>query len=102
MIWIGIIIGFATGVVFITLCYTPLVDKVKALASFDERIKGKRSRVRALEQRMLRDKELIDEFVKTLRCYETQNDALRSDLDMMQKLMPPEVYARYFDAPFNN
>ena len=85
MIWIGIIIGFATGVVFITLCYTPLVDKVKAL-----------------EQRMLRDKELIDEFVKTLRCYETQNDALRSDLDMMQKLMPPEVYARYFDAPFNN
>jgi len=85
MIWIGIIIGICAGMVLATLMYTPLVDKVKAL-----------------EQRMLRDKELIDEFVKTLRCYETQNDALRQDLDMMQKLMPPEVYARYFDAPFNN
>jgi ABC-type antimicrobial peptide transport system permease subunit len=85
MIWIGIIIGICAGMVLTTLLYTPLVDKVKAL-----------------ELRMMRDKELIDEFVKTLRCYETQNDALRSDLDMMQKLMPPEVYARYFDAPFNN
>ena len=80
MTWIGIIIGFAVGVVFITLCYTPLVDKVKAL-----------------EQRMLRDKELIDEFIKTLRCYETQNDALRSDLDVMQRMVPPEVYARWYN-----
>jgi uncharacterized membrane-anchored protein YhcB (DUF1043 family) len=85
MIWIGIIIGICAGMVLATLCYTPLVDKVKAL-----------------EQRMLRDKELIDEFVKTLRAYEKQNDMLRSDLDLMQRLMPPEVYARYFDAPFNN
>lgn len=80
MIWIGIITGFSVGVVFITLLYTPLVDKVKLL-----------------EQKLIRDKELIDEFVKTLHAYEKQNDLLRTDLELMQRIVPPEVYARFYD-----
>jgi uncharacterized membrane-anchored protein YhcB (DUF1043 family) len=84
MIWIGIIVGFVTGVVLVTLCYTPLVDKVKTL-----------------EQKLIRDKDLIDEAIKTLRHYENQNNILRADLKQLQALVPPEVYARFFHAPYN-
>jgi hypothetical protein len=85
VIWIGIIIGFTAGVVVATLCYTPLVDKVKML-----------------EQMRICDTELIDDAIKTLRAYERQNAILRTDLDQMQRLLPPEAYARFFDAPYNN
>ena len=83
--WIGIIIGFAAGVIVITLCYTPLVDKVKTL-----------------EQKMIRDKDLIDEALKTLRAYENQNNYLRVDLEQMQRLVSPEAYAQFFDAPYRD
>jgi hypothetical protein len=85
VIWIGIIIGFTAGVVVATLCYTPLVDKVKSL-----------------EMSMLRNKELMDDAIKTMRAYENQNNHLRIDLEQMQRLMPPEIYARFFDAPYNS
>jgi hypothetical protein len=74
VIWIGIIVGFVTGVVFITLCYTPLVEKVKLL-----------------EQKLLRDQELIDEALKTLRCYERQNNILRDDLEQVHRLRSMEL-----------
>ena len=56
MLWCGIIIGFCAGVVFATLCYTPLVEKVKLL-----------------EERMLRDKKLIDDAITSVQKYERDN-----------------------------
>jgi hypothetical protein len=85
VIWIGIIIGFVTGVVVVTLCYTPLVDKVKTL-----------------EQIGKRNQELIDDAIKALRCFERENECLKSDLKQMMRLLPPEAYARFFDAPYKS
>ena len=85
MIWIGIVIGFCIGVVFITLCYTPLVDKVNAL-----------------QAKLVSDQVLIDEAMKALRALETRNEHLRKDLELVQKWIPREVLAQFFDAPYRN
>jgi uncharacterized membrane-anchored protein YhcB (DUF1043 family) len=85
MIWLGIIIGFVTGVVFITLCYTPLVDKVQML-----------------EQQLVHNQQLIDDAAKALVAFERENECLKSDIHVMQRMMPPEIYARLFDAPYRN
>ena len=85
MIWLGIIIGFCAGVVFATLCYTPLVDKVKLL-----------------EERMLRDKQLIDDAVTAVQKLERDNARLLSDLEVMQRMMPKELYAQFYDAPYRD
>lgn len=83
MIWLGIIIGFCAGVVFITLLYTPLVDKVEML-----------------KQKGIRDQELIDEAIKAIHAAEYQNLHLRKDLEVMQRFVPREIYAEFFDAPY--
>ena len=80
MIWYGIIIGFAAGVIVVTLLYTPLVDKVKMF-----------------EQRMIRDKELIDDAIKALRRFEHENANLKDDLRHLYELVPREVYAQLYD-----
>jgi hypothetical protein len=85
MIWLGIIVGFVTGVVFITLCYMPLVDKVNAL-----------------EAKLRCEQQLIDEAAKVLAAIERENECLKSDLHVMQRMMPPELYARLFDSPYRN
>jgi hypothetical protein len=85
MFWLGIIIGLCAGVVIVTILYAPLLDMVKAL-----------------EQMKIRDTELIDDAIKTLQAYEKQNALLRSDLEQLQRLVPPEIYARFFDAPYYN
>lgn len=85
MIWIGIIVGFATGVVFITLCYTPLVDKVKLL-----------------EAKLNRDRDLVNEAIKAMRQFERENECLKADLKVLRGMVTPEIYAKFFDAPFNN
>jgi hypothetical protein len=85
MLWIGLILGFVAGIVVTTFAYTSLVDKVKRL-----------------EQMKIRDTELIDEAIKTLQAYEKQNAILRADLEQTQRMIPPEVYAHFFDAPYNN
>jgi flagellar motor component MotA len=85
MIWYGIIIGFCAGIVLATLCYTPLVDKVKLL-----------------EERMVRDKQLIDEAVSAVQKYERDNAHLVSDLEVMQRMMPKELYAQFYDAPYRD
>lgn len=85
MLWLGIIIGFCVGVVFITLCYTPLVDKVNAL-----------------QAKLLSDQVLIDDAVKTLRDLETRNAHLQKDLELVQRWIPREVLAQFFDAPYRN
>jgi hypothetical protein len=85
VIWIGIIIGFAVGVVFITLCYIPLVDKVNAL-----------------QEKLVRDQQLVDDAVTTLRALEERNEHLRKDLELVQKWIPREVLAQFFDAPYRN
>jgi uncharacterized membrane-anchored protein YhcB (DUF1043 family) len=85
MIWLGIIIGFAVGVVFTTLLYTPLVDKVNML-----------------EAKLLRDKKLIDEAIAAVAKYERDNARLISDLEVMQRMMPKELYAQFYDAPYRD
>jgi hypothetical protein len=85
MIWLGIIIGFAAGVVVVTLCYTPLVEKVKVL-----------------EQSERRYRKLMDEALETLQQYERDNAWLASDLKQMERLVSPEDYARFFDAPYKS
>jgi len=83
MIWLGIIIGFCAGVVFVTLCYTPLVEKVKVL-----------------EQSERRYRKLCDEALAAVQQYERDNAWLASDLKQMERLVSPEDYARFFDAPY--
>ena len=73
------------GVVFITLLYTPLVDKVNAL-----------------QEKLVSDQALIDDAVKTLRDLETRNEHLRKDLELVQRWIPREVLAQFFDAPYRN
>jgi predicted RNase H-related nuclease YkuK (DUF458 family) len=113
MIWLGIIIGFVTGVVVVTLCYTPLVDKVKSLEQrliretelrieFASAVRRYGDRAHDLEQQAIRDKALIDDSIKTLQAYETQNQFLRADLKQLQAMIPPEIYARFFDAPYKS
>jgi hypothetical protein len=85
MFWLGIIIGFAAGVVVVTLCYTPLVEKVKVL-----------------EQSERRYRKLMDEAIATLKRYERDNAWLASDLEQMERLLPSEAYARFFDAPYKS
>jgi hypothetical protein len=85
MIWLGLIIGFCIGVVFITLCYVPLVDKVNAL-----------------QAKLVSDQVLIDDAVNTLRALEERNEHLRKDLELVQKWIPREVLAQFFDAPYRN
>jgi hypothetical protein len=85
MIWLGIIIGFCVGVVFITLCYIPLVDKVNAL-----------------QDKLVSDQVLIDDAVNTLRALEERNEHLQKDLELVQKWIPREVLAQFFDAPYRN
>jgi hypothetical protein len=85
MLWLGIIIGFSVGVVFITLLYTPLVDKVNAL-----------------QDKLLREQQLIDDAIKTLTDCEKQNEHLRQDLTVMQRMVPRELYAQFFDGPYRD
>jgi hypothetical protein len=85
VIWLGIIIGFVTGVVFITLCYIPMVDKV------DE-----------LKHKLIRYQELMDQANKTLSRFECENECLKSDVRVLQRMVPPELYARLFDSPYRN
>jgi hypothetical protein len=85
MIWLGIIIGFCVGVVCITLLYMPLVDKVNAL-----------------QDKLVSDQLLIDDAVKMLRDLEERNEHLRKDLELVQKWIPREVLAQFFDAPYRN
>jgi hypothetical protein len=85
MIWLGIIIGFSAGVVLVTLCYTPLVDKVKEL-----------------EQSERRYRKLLDEALASVQRYERDNAWLASDLKQMGRLISPEAYARFFDAPYKS
>ena len=66
-------------------CYTPLVDKVNAL-----------------QAKLVSDQVLIDDAVKTLRTLETRNEHLRKDLELMQRWIPREVLAQFFDAPYRN
>jgi hypothetical protein len=83
MIWLGIIIGFCAGVVVVTLCYTPLVEKVKVLEEREESY-----RKRTLEA------------LAAVQMYERDNAWLASDLKQMERLVSPEAYARFFDAPY--
>jgi uncharacterized membrane-anchored protein YhcB (DUF1043 family) len=85
MVWLGIIIGFVTGVVVITLLYAPLVDKVEML-----------------QQKLLREQQLIDDAIKTLTACEKQNEHLRQDLTVMQRMVPRELYAQFFDGPYRD
>jgi hypothetical protein len=87
VIWVALAslaIGFGAGVVLTTLAYTPMVDKVKAL-----------------DQKLARDQELINDAIKTLQAYERQNAQLRADLDQMQRLMPRAI-AQFYDAPYKS
>jgi hypothetical protein len=85
MIWLGIIIGFCVGVVFITLCYVPLVDKVNAL-----------------QKKLMADQALIDDAITAVQNLEARNERLRKDLELVQKWIPREVLAQFFDAPYRN
>jgi hypothetical protein len=85
VIWIGIIIGFAAGVIVLTLCYTPLVEKVKLLEEHERQYR-----------------KLLDEALATLQQYERDNVWLASDLKQMERLISPEAYARFFDAPYKS
>jgi hypothetical protein len=85
MIWLGIIIGFCVGVVVITLCYTPLVDKVNAL-----------------QKKLIADQALIDDAITAVQNLEARNERLRKDLELVQKWIPREVLAQFFDAPYRN
>ena len=83
MIWLGIIVGFAAGVVFVTLLYTPLVDKVKLL-----------------EEKERHYRKTVDDAIATVQKYERDNAWLASDLKQMERLISPEAYAQFFDAPY--
>ncbi len=85
MIWLGIIVGFTVGVVFITLCYMPLVDKMQML-----------------EQKLLCDQQLIDDAIKALQVVENENRHLRTDLEVMHRMASREVYKQFFDAPYRS
>ena len=85
MIWLGIIIGFCVGVTLVTLLYAPLVDKVHAL-----------------EKKLMIDQELIDDAIVAIKKCQAQNHHLLFDLEQMERLLPPEVYATFFDAPYKN